>query len=143
MAQQNKRPGPSRRSKLEKELMGDIAGENDFVEVGRNRVQEYGPAWKNRALATTRTFHITQGRRRRHPDRVLHQYAGVAGTTDHAHTAWERALLESDKRVEIEEAYIPEGDMDSIASQLGTVQAAAANFKVSNFKLSNIDVLGG
>lgn len=132
----------SRAKELEKELTGQQATQDINVEAGRRQVVE-GSSFQAKALRTNRIFNIKQGIRRRHPDHVLHEFAGVADTTNHANTAWEKALIYEDERTEMDPAYVANPDSNSMVTQLGASQAARKNFKKStNRKLGDLHLVG-
>ena len=115
--------------------MGDLAIQESVVESGRARVEDKTKFQRN-AMQANRSFNIRQGFRRRHPQSVLHQFQGIDMSTEHANSAWERALLKEDERVDIPEEY-RSVDIQGIATQLGTVKTARENFKKSFPKLSD------
>ena len=103
-------------------------------EIGKDRVTR--PNSKGRA------FEIRQGWRRRHPTRVLNQFAGVTNTTSSASSRWEEALIHGTKRVELPEEFRPHDDMEGMSNQLGLVTAAQDNYKASKNKLQRLHLVG-
>lgn len=136
MAQQNKQPAnavDSRMAELEADLIGDELDVDD-AEHGQDRVTHpntYG-----------RTLEIKQGWRRRHPERVLNQFAGVNDTTSTASSKWEESMVHGTKRVELPREFQPEGDADGMSNQLGVVTAALDNYKASQNKLKRMYLVG-
>ena len=133
MAQMNKRPtGVPRRQELEKELIGDIESQKALVETGKDRVVD-GNKFHREANRNYRGFAIRQGVRRRHPDRVLAQFASIVEETSNAQSAWEKALMHEQQRTEVPEEYKAK-DEEMLANQVGIVTTALDNFKNSKSK---------
>ena len=104
MAQMNKRPaGVTARTQLEKELTATIENQSQAVETGkvRNTTNKY----HRENIDAYLKFAIKQGKRRRHPDRVLSQYAQIVKETTNADSVWEKALMHEQERVEVPEEY--------------------------------------
>lgn len=123
----------SRMAQLEADLMDDDMRSEDN-DIGKDRVTR--PNKKGRA------FESRQGWRRRHPTRVLNQFAGVTNTTSSASTRWEEALVHGTKRVELPEDFRPKDDMDGMTNQIGLVTAALENYKASKNKLQRLHLVG-
>jgi len=81
---------------------------------------------------------IQQGWRRRHPNRVLHQFDGVSQQQSKAKTLFEQALLHETKRSSLPKEYRPNDDADGMANQMGLVTTALDNYKGSKEKLSRM-----
>ena len=130
----NKRPqgqATSARDKLEKELIGDIENRKLTSDTGRSTgASPYALEARNR----NSMFSIKQGVRRRHPNRVLHQFQQVALETSNAETSWEKALMHEQTRTTIPEEYKAK-DSDMLVNQMGLVTTALDNFKKSKEKL--------
>lgn len=120
-------------AELEAELIGDEMRPDD-AEHGHDRVTY--PNTYGRALE------IKQGWRRRHPQRVLNQFAGIADTTSSASSKWEEAMIWGTKRVELPEEFRPEGDSDGMSNQLGIVTASLDSYKASKEKLKRMHLVG-
>lgn len=136
----NKRPeGVSRKGELEKELLGDIVEQQQKVETGKYR-NETSKFHKNN-LRAARGFGIKQGVRRRHPARVLQQHAAIAKETSNAESAWEKALLHEQHRIEIPEEY-KTSDGGMIVNQTGLVTTALDNYSKSRGKFSRTVLAG-
>jgi hypothetical protein len=134
----NKKPQASRRSELEKELIGDIVDTQQQADTGRlHKDNQYGKANRN----AWKSFAIKQGVRRRHPKRVLSQYAQIVKETSNAESAWEKALLHEQERLDVPEEYkVTDGGM--VANQTGLVTTALDNFKRSKNKFSRTLISG-
>ena len=88
-------------------------------------------------------FYVTQGRRMRHPDMVLHNFETVTAGTDDAETTWEKAMMHEQERQSIPKEYQYEGeDKGMVASQLGVVTTALDNYKRSKDKLQRSHLVG-
>lgn len=120
-------------AQLEADLIGDEMKPDDS-EHGHDRVTY--PNTQGRALE------IKQGWRRRHPQRVLSQFAGITDTTSTASSKWEEAMIHGTKRVELPKEFRPEGDSDGMSNQLGVVTAALDNYKASKQKLKRMYLVG-
>lgn len=136
----NKRPaGVSRRTELEKELIGQITDEQTVAETGR--FEKKNDAYSQRKEKQMRRFCIQQGVRRRHPDNVLSKYHAINKDTESAETQWEKALLHEDQRVDVPEEYkIKQHDM--IANQMGLVNVALDNYVKSRGKFTRTQIVG-
>lgn len=134
----NKKPQASRRSELEKELIGDIVDTQQQADTGRlHKDNQYGKANRH----AWKSFAIKQGVRRRHPTRVLSQYAQIVKETSNAESAWEKALLHEQERLDVPEEYkVTDGGM--VANQTGLVTTALDNFKRSKNKFSRTLISG-
>lgn len=97
-------------------------------ENGQRKVLE-NTRFQNNALAADSKFNIKQGHRRRHPNRVLHQFSGISETTSSATTQWEEAMLYETKRTELPKEYTPKGDTEGLTNQLGIANVSTKNFK--------------
>jgi hypothetical protein len=140
MAQMNKRPErTSRRGELEKELIGEITDEQTKAETGR--FENTDDKYTLKKDRQQRTLSISQGVRRRHPDKVLHQYHTINRDTESAESQWEKALLHEDQRADVPEEYkIKQHDM--IANQMGLVTVALDNYARSKGKFSRTQIVG-
>ena len=131
----------SRRAELEADLIGDEAMHNSELETGRRHVNE-GTKFQRDANRKNRHFQIQQGLRRRHPGRVLNQFAGVYKSTSHAKNQWEQALLYETKRVDLPKDFRPKGDTDGMVNQIGLVTTALENYKSSRGKFERMHLVG-
>lgn len=139
MAEMNKRPGASRRSKLEAELIGQITDRAAEVDTGRG--DDKKDPYSARIESKAHMFNIRQGVRMRHPDRVLQQHRGIREGTEAAETVWEQALIHDDTRITIPEEYKPKGS-EMAATQMGLVRTALENFAKSKSRFAKSTVVG-
>lgn len=136
----NKRPsGVSRKSELEGELTGQIMQQKQEIETGKYENMRTGLS--RRATSTNRRFQISQGKRRRHPDRVLNQFQTIKDETSNANSAWEKALLHDQQRIEIPQEYRAR-DNGMVANQMGLVTTALDNYTKSKHKLERVAPVG-
>lgn len=135
----NKRPsGVSRRGDLEKELTAQIEGRQEVAEQGRETV---ATQINTRSAAAQQQFSIQQGVRRRHPERVLSQYAGISKETSNAESVWEKALMHEQARVEIPEEFKAQ-DAEMGVNQMGLVTTALDNYTRSKGKFARQFISG-
>jgi Fe-S cluster assembly scaffold protein SufB len=140
MAQMNKRPaGVSRRKELEDELVGDIIDKKQEVETGK--YENTHTKYSRQATKSNRIFQIRQGRRRRHPDRVLAQFGQIVKETENASSAWEKALMHEQQRVEVPQEYKAK-DSGMVANQVGLVTTAMDNYIKSKGKFERVAPVG-
>jgi hypothetical protein len=140
MPQMNKRPeGVNRRTQLEDDLVGQIIDKKQIVETGKheNETTVYGKQQRE----INKIFQIKQGRRRRHPDRVLAQFKQIVDQTENASSAWEKALMHEQQRVEVPQEY-KAGDSGMVANQVGLVTTALDNFMKSKSKFERVAPVG-
>lgn len=119
------------------QLEADLQGEDmqsDDIDTGKDRVTH--PNKKGRSFA------IKQGWRRRHPTRVLNQFAGATNTTSNASSRWEEALVYGTKRVDLPDEFRPNDDMEGMSNQIGLVSASLDNYKASKNKLGRLHLVG-
>lgn len=136
----NKRPaGVSRRTQLEDDLTGQIAEKKQEVETGR--YQKSDTAQYKQQQAENRVFQIKQGKRRRHPDTVLAQFATIKKETTNANSVWEQALLHEQARIEVPAEYKASAD-GMVANQMGLATTALENYTKSKGKLERIVGVG-
>ena len=136
----NKKPeGVPRNKALEQELIGDIEQQKALMETGRD--EKKNNPFKKTANKAYRGFAIKQGVRRRHPDTVLAQFKAIVETTSNASSAWEKALMHEQQRVEVPEEYKAK-DEDMIANQAGLVTTALDNFMASKSKMERYHLAG-
>jgi Fe-S cluster assembly scaffold protein SufB len=93
------------------------------------------------AREQNRIFQIKQGRRRRHPDRVLAQFEQITKETENASSAWEKALMHEQQRVEVPSEYKAK-DRGMVANQVGLVTTAMDNYVKSKGKFERIAPVG-
>lgn len=140
MPQMNKRPeGVSRRTQLEDDLVGDILDKKQVVETGTYN-NEHNTFGKN-AREANRIFQIKQGRRRRHPRRVLAQFEQIVKETENASSAWEKALMHEQQRVEVPQDYKAK-DSGMVANQVGLITTALDNYMKSKGKFERVAPVG-
>lgn len=136
----NKRPeGTTRKSALEDELLGDIVDKKQAVETGKFEDEKTKFAKSSRE--NNKIFQIKQGRRRRHPDRVLAQFEQIVKQTDNASSAWERALMHEQQRVEVPQEYKAR-DRGMVANQVGLVTTSIDNYIKSKSKFDRVASVG-
>ena len=136
----NKRPeGVPRRKQLEDELLSDIVAKKTEVETGK--YENTHTKLSRNARETNRIFQIRQGRRRRHPDRVLAQFEQITKETEHASSAWEKALMHEQQRVEIPSEYKAK-DRGMVANQVGLITTAMDNYIKSKGKFERVAPVG-
>lgn len=126
----------NKRAALEKELIGDIEDKHAEIETGKDRMTFTDPA-RSMLVNKQRDMYIKQGIRRRHPDRVLAQFAGIKMDTSNAESAWEQAIMHEQDRTEIPEGYRVKGG-DMIANQTGLITTALDNFQKSKNKFNRV-----
>lgn len=140
MAQMNKKPaGVSRKDALEKELIGEIENQKQLVETGHSKNVEN--KFHNQEINAYRQFAIKQGIRRRHPDRVLAQFAQILKETTNASSAWEKAIMHEQQRVEVPSEYKPDTE-SFLANQTGLVTTALDNYVRSKGKFERTVLAG-
>lgn len=138
----NKRPQgviKGKRQELEDELTGKITDQQALVETGKNENKD-DPFSKAREQEMHR-FNIVQGRRRRHPKRVLQQHKAIDEQTENAESVWEKALLHDQERIGLSEEYKPK-DHELVANQMGLVQTALTNFGRSKGRFTKTNIVG-
>lgn len=135
----NKRPGKSRRSELEGALTAQIIDQKESVDTGK--FQNTHTKFSGAARSNNRIFQIKQGKRRRHPDRVLHQFQVIKQETEHAESAWEQALLHEQERTEVPMEYKTK-DGGMVSNQMGLVTTALDNYTRSKGKLERVTPVG-
>ena len=137
----NKRPaGVPRKTALEKELIGEIEGQAQLVETGKDRVVD-GNKFHRKNMAAYKQFSIKQGVRRRHPSRVLAQFAQIVKETSNASSAWEKALMHEQQRVEVPEEYKADSSSMTV-NQTGLVTTALDNYTRSKGKFERTVLTG-
>ena len=136
--QMNKRPGKSRKSELEGALTAQVINQKNLVENGRS---DRSTQFSRSMNAQNRQLQIKQGKRRRHPDRVLHQFQVIKQETDSANSVWEQALLHEQERTEIPMDYKTK-DGGMVSNQMGLVTTALDNYTRSKGKLERVTPVG-
>lgn len=136
----NKRPDSvPRRKSLEDELTGEIVDQKQEVETGK--YENTHTRFSRNATEANRIFQIKQGRRRRHPDRILAQFTQVMKETENASSAWERALMHEQQRTEVPQEYKAK-DRGMVANQVGLVTTAMDNYIKSKGKFERVAPVG-
>lgn len=110
------------------------------VDTGRD-IQSAPTTGQRRSLNKTVAFLTQQGFRRRHPLLVLHNYANVVRPNNDAHTKYEQALEDENKRVQLP-AIVKKTRNEMIANQMNLVRTAAENFAKSKTKLDAMTAVG-
>lgn len=136
----NKRPeGVPRKKQLEDDLVGDIINNKQEKETGKyaNKTNSFARG----QYEANRIFQIKQGRRRRHPHRVLAQFEQITKETENASSAWEKALMHEQQRVEVPQEYKAK-DSGMVANQVGLVTTALDNYTKSKSKFERVAPVG-
>jgi len=120
-------------------LIGDLTEQQNLVADGRSDRQD--TSFKTKMRAETRAFNIKQGVRRRHPNQVLAQFNQIMEETSNANSAWEKALMHEQERVEIPEEYKIK-DSEMLTNQTGLVTTALDNYHKSKGKFTRTQLSG-
>lgn len=110
------------------------------VEAGRD-VQTDLTGWQKQALGNQDQFAQRQGFRRRHPSRMLNEYAGVVKTSGNPKMKWEQFIQAENERVQLPET-TKKGRNVYVANQMGLVETALKNYVNSKEKLNAIVAVG-
>lgn len=110
------------------------------ADAGRDVSTDLTP-WQAQALKGKRRMVIRQGFRRRHPYKVLNQFAIVAQGSTNPTEHWEKAMLDDTERTELPEWY-KKVNSEGYANQVGLVQTAFKNYQASKNKLSGGVLIG-
>ncbi len=110
------------------------------VEAGRDVQTDLTP-WQRQALGSQDLFAQKQGFRRRHPSKMLNEYAGVVKTTTNPKMKWEEHIAAENERVQLPET-TKKGRNIYAANQMGLVETALENFVKSKEKLNAIVAVG-
>ena len=121
--------------------MRKIIASQDEIETGARKVRE-GSRWQQSTTRRNLGFSIRQGVRRRHPNKVLNQYATVAKETKNANSVWEKALMDENERATLDKEYEWHGDGRLMANQMGVVKLALDNYEKSKYKLERAHIVG-
>lgn len=142
MAQMNKQDANHARvTELEEDLIAGADDRENEIDTGRPKRQQ-NTKEKRTLRNANRRFSIQQGVRRRHPNRVLHDFVVQAGSTSHAESVWEQALAEENERQNIGKIYKVQGEVSLLATQMGITQTAENNHRNSQPKLSRQHLVG-
>lgn len=135
MAQQNKKTGSAKKLALEKDLMADTINRQSMYESGHDEVSS---RHMGQRLAKERAirFEVRQGVRRRHPDSVLSNYAGLLENVAAPKNEWQKMLDIENNRESI--PHDGKKPSYSMVTQLGLVRTADINFKASKPKLNSM-----
>lgn len=90
--------------------------------------------WQGQALGAAEMMAIKQGFRRRHPARLLSNYASQLFNGPNPRTKHEDAIRRSEDLTQVPEYYKRAGD-DRVANQLGLVEVADKNYKKSRKRI--------
>lgn len=93
-------------------------------------------------MKTNRGLAIQQGHRKRHPERVLHQFKQQTADTEHAESLFEQALMQEDDRVNIDDKFKVQGEMSLLSTQIGVTDVAQKNYDKTKNKLANAFLVG-
>lgn len=110
------------------------------VEAGRD-VQTDLTSWQKQALGSQDQFAQKQGFRRRHPSRMLNEYAGVVKTNTNPKMKWEQFIEAENERVQLPETTKKARNV-YVSNQMGLVELALQNFVNSKQKLNAIVAVG-
>lgn len=110
------------------------------VEAGRD-VQTDLTSWQKQALGSQDQFAQKQGFRRRHPSKMLNEYAGVVKTNTNPKMKWEQYIDAENERVQLPETTKKARNV-YVANQMGLVELALQNFVQSKQKLNAIVAVG-
>lgn len=110
------------------------------VEAGRD-VQTDLTSWQKQALGSQDQFAQKQGFRRRHPSKMLNEYAGVVKTNTNPKMKWEQYIDAENERVQLPETTKKSRNVYA-ANQMGLVELALENFVQSKQKLNAIVAVG-
>lgn len=110
------------------------------VEAGRDVQTDLTP-WQKQALGSQDHFAQRQGFRRRHPSKMLNEYAGVVKTNTNPKMKWEEYIDAENERVQLPET-TKKGRNVYAANQMGLVELALQNFVQSKQKLNAIVAVG-
>lgn len=141
----NKRVSSSVSAKT-KELEAELSSKDKAVqstysvEAGRD-IQTDLTSWQRQALGNQEQFAQRQGFRRRHPSKMLNEYAGVVKTNKNPKMKWEEFIAAENERVQLPET-TKKGRNVYAANQMGLVQTAMENYAKSREKLSAIVPVG-
>lgn len=102
-------------------------------EAGRDVMSDQRP-WQRQALGNAEMMAIKQGLRRRHPAKLLSNYASVTFNGPNPRTKWEDAMRRSQDMTQVPEYYKRAGDV-RLANQLGLVETANKNFMKSRARI--------
>lgn len=127
---------------LEDELTGqNVKTQSTYsVEAGRD-VQTDLNKWQKQALGNQEQFAIRQGFRRRHPTKMLNQFAGAVGTNTNPKLKWEQYMEAENERVQLPQT-TKKMRNEYVVNQMGLVETALANFVKSKEKLNSIVAVG-
>ncbi len=145
MNSMNKRVRSSVNAKT-KELEAELSSKDKTtqstysVEAGRD-VQTDLTSWQRQALGRQDLFAQKQGFRRRHPSKLLGEFATVVKTNKNPKMKWEECMAAENERVQLPET-TKKGRNEYIANQMGLVQTAMENYAKSREKLSAIVPVG-
>jgi len=131
-----------RKAKLESELMGNEMDQMQMdVETGHAAPVENQRKMKP-YIDRNRHFQMKQGLRRKHPERVLHQFHGIAKTQSNAKEQWQKAMLHETKRAEMPHDFVVKDQDLGMTNQMGVATISAKNYKDSKEKLMRMHLVG-
>jgi hypothetical protein len=141
MVKQNQGVEPGARlAELEKDLLGEEVDNQSERETGRKTVKE-GTPFQQETGREIRRFQVQQGFRRRHPNSVLGNYAGVIGSASNEKSIAEESLMIENERFELPKQFAAGNDGGTV-SQLGIQYVADKNFKNAKNKLGMMHLVG-
>ena len=123
--------------------MGDQDNKTNTFESGSDRSKSASTS--NELLAANRgliKFGTKQGYRRRHPNTVLGEYAGVVNNSlENPKNSWENYLEKEHERTALPKEYIS-GSATQLVTQAGLTETSDKNYKKSKPKLSSLFTTG-
>lgn len=112
------------------------------MESGGRRVREHSD-WQASALSHAIALGIKQGRRRRHPAHVLHQFTEETGQQNApAFDQWTKGMEEDNERKSLDRVYTANKDNLFWSNQMGLVTTAMENYEKSKYKLERMHPVG-
>lgn len=126
-------------SRLEKELLKDVTSRlTDEKETGTRRVMtDRRKKLQQNAMALQRKTNM----RIRHPDNSLMEYKTAVEGIHRAKMDYERMFKEQQEWLELDKVY-KVANKTQTSNQIGLIQQAAENFKLSKQKLSAMTPVG-
>jgi len=142
MAQMNKKAqGSSSRERLEAELMSEALNGHSQAEKEEGR-PHHQTTWQNMLGSQMHSFQTKMGIRRRHPERLLQQSAGIAESSHQAKDYATQSFEYENQRINLPDVYEYEGESTMLANQFYLPQVASQNAAQSTKKLYTAVGLG-
>ena len=126
-------------TKLEKELLADVTSRlTDEKETGQRRVMT---ARRQKLQAAANAVQRRQNLRIRHPDNSLMEYKTAIEGIKRAQMDYERMFKEQQEWLELDKIY-KVANKTQTTNQVGLIEQAAENFKLSKQKLGSMFPVG-